>query len=247
VLAAEGLRKSFGALEVTRDVTLFLPAGARHAVIGPNGSGKTTLFDLLSGEKRPSAGRILLGGADVTRLGPDARARRGLTRSFQKNNLYPALSVRENLAVAATLALGLGARLWPRLGRRRDVAARVEETAAAVRLADRLDERVAALPYGTQRQLEIGLALALGPKVLLLDEPTAGMSADETASMMALLAGLPRSIALLVVEHDMSVVFELAERVTVLDGGRVLLEGTPAEVRGSPLVRERYFGRGRAA
>jgi ABC-type branched-subunit amino acid transport system ATPase component len=247
VLAAEGLSKRFGAVEATRDVSLRIEAGARHAIVGPNGSGKTTLFDLLSGEKRPSAGRVLLEGADVTRLGSDARARRGLTRSFQKNSLYPALTVRENLAVAATLALGLGARLWPPLARRRDIAERVAETAEAVRLADRLDERVASLAYGTQRQLEIGLALALKPKVLLLDEPTAGMSADETAAMTSLLAGLPRSVALVVVEHDMSVVFELAERITVLDRGEILLEGTPAEVRQSALVRERYFGRGRAA
>jgi branched-chain amino acid transport system ATP-binding protein len=244
VLAAEALTKRFGALEAVRDVTLGVAPGARHAIIGPNGSGKTTLFNLLSGELRADRGRVLLAGADVTSLSPDARARAGLTRSFQTNNLYPALSVRENLAVAATLALGRAPVFWRGLGGFHAVRQRVEEIAAAVRLGDALDERVAALPYGTQRQLELGLALAIRPKVLLLDEPTAGMSTEETRAMTALLAALPRTVTLVVIEHDMGVVFDLAERITVLDYGRILAEGTPQQVRGSALVRERYFGRG---
>jgi branched-chain amino acid transport system ATP-binding protein len=247
VLAAERLTKRFGALEAVREVTLAVAAGARHAIVGPNGSGKTTLFNLLSGELGADGGRVLLGGADVTALGPDARARAGLTRSFQKSDLYPALSVRENLAVAATLALRRAPVFWRGLGGFADVRARVAEVAAAVRLEDRLEDKAEALPYGTQRQLELGLALALGPKVLLLDEPTAGMSAAETRAMTALLGALPRTVTLLVIEHDMSVVFDLAERITVLDYGRVLADGTPQEVRSSALVRQRYFGRGRAA
>ena len=245
MLAAERLTKRFGALEAVSEVTIAVAAGARHAIVGPNGSGKTTLFNLLSGELRADAGRVLLGGDDVTRVSPDARARAGLTRSFQKNNLYPALSVRENLAVAATLALGRAPVFWRSLAGSGEVRARVEEIAAAVRLEEALDERVEVLPYGTQRQLELGLALAIRPKVLLLDEPTAGMSAEETRAMTALLAALPRAVTLVVIEHDMAVVFDLAERITVLDYGRVLVEGTVAEVRGSELVRERYFGRGR--
>jgi branched-chain amino acid transport system ATP-binding protein len=247
VLAAERLTKRFGALEAVREVTLGVAAGARHAIVGPNGSGKTTLFNLLSGELCADAGRVVLGGEDVTSLSPDARARAGLTRSFQKNNLYPVLSVRENLAVAATLALGCAPVFWRGLSGFGKVRRRVEEIAAAVRLEDVLEEKAEALPYGTQRQLELGLALAIRPKVLLLDEPTAGMSAEETRAMTALLAGLPRTVTLVVIEHDMAVVFDLAERITVLDYGRVLVEGTPQEVRSSELVRQRYFGRGRAA
>jgi ABC-type branched-subunit amino acid transport system ATPase component len=199
VLAADALGKRFGALEAVRDVTLAVAAGARHAIVGPNGSGKTTLFNLLSGELRPSAGRVLLDGADVTALPPDARARRGLTRSFQKNNLYPALSVRENLAIAAALGLGRASVFWRGFGRFTDIAERVEEVALAVHVADVLAKPVASLPYGTQRQLEIGLALAIRPKVLLLDEPTAGMSAAETRAMTALLARLPRHVTLVVI------------------------------------------------
>jgi branched-chain amino acid transport system ATP-binding protein len=227
VLAADGLSKRFGALDALRDVSLTVPTGARHAIVGPNGSGKTTLFNLLAGELRADKGRVLLDGADVTLLGPDARARAGLTRSFQKNNLYPALSVRENLAVAATLALGRAPVFWRSLAGLPDVQRRVEEIAVAVRLQDALERKVETLPYGTQRQLELGLALAIVPKVLLLDEPTAGMSASETRAMTALLASLPRMTTLVVIEHDMAVVFDLAERITVLDYGRVLIEGKP--------------------
>ena len=243
---ARGLGKSFGALEVTREVSLHLPAGARHAVVGPNGSGKTTLFNLLAGELRPDAGRVLLGGRDVTRLSPDARARLGLARSFQRNNLFSDLTVRDSLAVALAIARGQGAVFWRSFARLPGLAGEVEALAQRLHLEEVLDHRARRLAYGTQRQLELALALAGAPRVLLLDEPTAGMSAEETAAMTTLLAGLPRDIALLIVEHDMDVVFELADRVIVLDYGRVLVEGTPAEVRASPEVRRRYLGeRGR--
>jgi branched-chain amino acid transport system ATP-binding protein len=242
MLEARHLAKSFGALEVTRDVSLVLPAGARHAVVGPNGSGKTTLFNLLAGEVRPDAGQVMLGGQDVTGLAPDARARAGLARSFQKSNLFPDLSVRDNLALALAIGDGSGTVFWRRFERLPGLAARIIDLARRVRLEDVLDRPARALPYGTQRQLELGLALAGAPKVLLLDEPTAGMSAEETQAMTTLIAGLPRELALLIVEHDMAVVFELAERITVLDYGSVLIEGTPEEVRGSELVRRRYLG-----
>jgi branched-chain amino acid transport system ATP-binding protein len=242
MLEARGLRKSFGALEVTREVSLRLAAGARHDMVGPNGSGKTTLFNLLAGELSADAGRVLLGGRDVTELPPDARARAGLARSFQKSNLFPELSVRDNLAAAVMIAERRGRVFWRRAERLPGLAERAAALAERVRLADLLDAPARALPYGTQRQLELGMALAGAPKVLLLDEPTAGMSGEETRAMTALIAGLPRDLALLIVEHDMEVVFELAERVTVLDYGRVLLEGTPADVRASELVRRRYLG-----
>jgi branched-chain amino acid transport system ATP-binding protein len=242
MLEARGLRKSFGALEATRDVSLALPEGARHAVVGPNGSGKTTLFNLLTGELRPDAGRVLLGGRDITGLSPDARARAGLTRSFQKNNLFAELTVHENLALAVGIGERAGTVFWRRFERMPGLLARAEALAERLRLAEVLDSPVRTLPYGTQRQLEVGLALAVEPKVLLLDEPTAGMSAEETRAMTALIAALPREIAVLVIEHDMEVVFEIAERVTVLDYGRILAEGTPQEVRATDAVRRRYLG-----
>jgi len=242
MLEARGLRKAFGALEVTRDVSLMVPEGARHAVVGPNGSGKTTLFNLLTGELQPDEGRVLLNGRDVTARPPDARARAGLTRSFQKNNLFMDLTVRENLALALAIGKGLGSVFWHRFERMHGLVARAEALAERVRLSDVLDLPVHTLPYGTQRQLEVGLALAIEPKVLLLDEPTAGMSAEETQAMTALIAGLPPEIAVLIIEHDMEVVFEIAERVTVLDYGSILAEGTPQEVRATEVVRRRYLG-----
>ncbi|HVM78317.1 MAG TPA: ABC transporter ATP-binding protein [Stellaceae bacterium] len=242
MLEARGLRKSFGALEATRDVSLALPEGARHAVVGPNGSGKTTLFNLLTGELRPDEGQVFLAGKDITALPPNARARAGLTRSFQKNNLFLDLTVRENLALALAIGERAGTVFWRRFERVPGLLARAEALAERVRLADVLGIPVRALPYGTQRQLEVGLALGIEPKVLLLDEPTAGMSAEETRAMTSLIAGLPREIAVLVIEHDMEVVFEIAERVTVLDYGRILAEGTPQEVRATEAVRRRYLG-----
>jgi branched-chain amino acid transport system ATP-binding protein len=242
MLRAVGLRKSFGALEATRDVSLHLRQGARHAIVGPNGSGKTTLFNLLSGELAPDAGRVFIDGRDATTLSPDARARAGLTRSFQKNNLFADLTVLENLTTAAAIAEGLGTVFWRGLSGFPAIARRAAALAERIRLAAFLDIPARALSYGAQRQLEIGLALAIAPKILLLDEPTAGMSAEETAAMTALIAGLPRELTLLVIEHDMAVVFGLAERITVLDYGSVLAEGSPAEIRASPEVRRRYLG-----
>ncbi len=242
MLRAEGLYKSFGSLPVARDVTLKVPKGARHAVIGPNGAGKTTLFNLLSGEVKADAGRVFVDEVEVTRSPPDARARAGIARSFQKNNLFPDLTVRQNLAIARALSHGLGRVFWRRFGAFQEVHGEAQEIAERIGVGAELDTKVRHLSYGTQRQVEVGLALALDPKVLLLDEPTSGMSPEETLSMQELIAGLPSELTILIIEHDMDVVFDLAERFTVLDYGSVLLEGTPAEVRASEAVRRRYLG-----
>jgi len=242
VLHAEGITHAFGSLVVTDSVTLALAHGERHGLIGPNGAGKTTLFDIIAGEVVPDAGTVRLAGTDVTRFTPDRRARLGLARSFQRNNLFTDLTVRENLAIASAIAHGVSHVAWRAFARHRAVHESAEVHAVALGLGDILDTVVRHLSYGTQRQIEIALALALEPKVLLLDEPTAGMSPEETAAMREMIAALPSSLTLLVIEHDMEVLFGFANRITVLDYGRVLLRGDPTEVRDSEAVRSRYLG-----
>jgi branched-chain amino acid transport system ATP-binding protein len=244
MLRAEGLAKAFGALQVTCGVSLEVALGTRHAIIGPNGAGKTTLFNLLAGELKPDAGRIFIGERDVTALGADARARLGLARSFQRNNLFPGGTVRQNLLLADIAARGYGWQFWTRLSRRDAAHERAAATAERVGLADWFDYPVSTLSYGAQRQLEVGLALIAEPRILMLDEPTSGMSPEETARMMRLIDGLPRDLAVVLIEHDMSVVFAHADRITVLNYGEVLLEGAPEEVRGSAVVQETYLGGG---
>lgn len=239
---ATGLHKTFGSLQVTTNVNLELPRGCRHGLIGPNGAGKTTLFNLLSGELQPDAGRILLGNQDLTRASPDARARAGLARSFQRNNLFNEMSVRQNIALACAVQDGVAHVFWRSFAGFRTVHATAREHAEQLGLVEELDTPVRHLSYGTQRQLEIGLALARKPRVLLLDEPTSGMSPEETVAIRRLLNTLPEELIVLVIEHDMDVIFDIADRITVLDYGRVLLEGTPSAVRNSPEVRARYFG-----
>jgi branched-chain amino acid transport system ATP-binding protein len=242
VLALDGLRRSFGAVNAVNGVTLAVAPLERRAIIGPNGAGKTTLFNLITGHLAPTAGRILFEEVPIAGLPPHAVARRGISRSFQRTNVFPRLPVKENLRLAAAAAgrgsydlLGSVGRLWVPLERAR-------ATAEAVRLTDRLDVPAGTLSYGEQRQLEIGIALATGPRLLLLDEPTAGMSPEETQRMTELLGGLSREITLLIIEHDMDVVFTLADRITVLHYGEVLAEGTAAEVRANPRVYEVYLG-----
>lgn len=242
MLEARDLKKSFGALQVTRDVTFKVPSGARYGIVGPNGSGKTTLFNLLTGESKVDAGRVILDGHDITGFSPDRRARLGLTRSFQKNNLFGNLSAWDNLAIALTIRNDVGSKFWTRFPNPAGLKNQVEALAEQLGLTAVLHRRASTLPYGTQRQLELGLALAIAPKVLLLDEPTAGMSPDETHAMTALIASLPRQTTLVIIEHDMAVLHEIAERMIVLDYGKILIEGTPKEVRQSEIVRERYFG-----
>ena len=244
MLRAEGLTKNFGALEVTRQVSLEAPSGQRLAIIGPNGAGKTTLFNLLAGELQPSGGRIFLGEREVTALPPNRRARLGLARSFQKNNLFPKLSVRENLLLAQLARSGEARCFWRPARSLGGPRRRAGEVAEQVGLAAVLERPVGALSYGAQRQLEIGLALATAPRVLLLDEPTSGMSPEETGRMLELVRNLPRDLAVVIIEHDMDMVFGTADRVLVLNYGQVLLSGSPEEVRASQAVQETYLGGG---
>ena len=242
LLAVEGLSRAFGALSALSRVSFEVAPRERRAIIGPNGAGKTTLFNLITGELRPTEGRIRLEGAPIEGLAPYAVARRGISRSFQRNNLFPKLAVRENLRLAA--AAGTPG-TWDLLGsveRRRGPLDRAREVAETVGLAGRLDEPAGRLSHGEQRQLEVGVALATSPRLLLLDEPTAGMSPEETQRMTRMLEALPRDVTLLIIEHDMDVVGSLADRVTVLHYGEVLTEGTFAEVKADPRVYEVYLG-----
>jgi branched-chain amino acid transport system ATP-binding protein len=243
MLEAIGITKAFGSLVVADGVDLAVAAGAREALIGPNGAGKTTLFNILGGQVRPDEGAVRLNGRDLTGLAPDARARAGLGRSFQRNNLFPDLSVAESLATACALRRRLGPVFWRRFSRLAEVHDQAAAIAEQVGLGDLLGHPVRHLGYGNQRQLEVALALAGEPQVLLLDEPTAGMSPEETRAMKALIGRLPAGLTVVMVEHDMDVVFDIAERITVMHYGKVIAAGTPDEIRGSDLVREIYLGR----
>jgi branched-chain amino acid transport system ATP-binding protein len=239
-LEVNRLSKRFGGVDAVVDVTLAVEEGERRMLIGPNGAGKTTLFHCIAGTQLPSAGTVTLLGGDITRLPPYARARAGLARTFQITNLFPTLTVEENLllAVAATEKVGLirPMRAYRSLYER---AARLLEQWG---LAEKPQRPVRQLSYGEQRQLELALALAGAPRLLLLDEPTAGLSAAETARVVAMVRALPREITLLMIEHDMDVAFELADRITVLHQGRIVAEGDARAIRANPQVSEIYLG-----
>ena len=242
LLAIEGLVRHFGALSALNGVSLAVAPHERRAIIGPNGAGKTTLFNVITGQLAPSAGRILFDGEPVAGLPPHALARRGMGRSFQRTNLFLKLTVLENLRLAAA-ADGRGSYdLLGSVERLRAPLERARRAAEAVGLAGRLGALAGTLSYGEQRQLEVGVVLATGPKLMLLDEPTAGMSPEETAHMTRMLDGLPRDETMLIIEHDMDVVGSLADRVTVLHYGEVLTEGTFDEVKRDPRVYEVYLG-----
>jgi len=244
LLAVERLTKSFAALKALNGVSLAVEPRERRALIGPNGAGKTTLFNLITGHLAPNGGRVLLEGEPLTGLAPHAVARRGISRSFQRTSLFPRLDVGENLRLAAA-ADGRGSwNLFGSVARLAAPRARARAVAEQVGLAERLAEPAGRLSYGEQRQLELGVALATAPRLLLLDEPTAGMSPEETQHMTRLLAALPREITLLIIEHDMDVVFSLADRITVLHYGEVLSEGAPDAVKADPRVYEVYLGTG---
>jgi branched-chain amino acid transport system ATP-binding protein len=242
LLAVEALSRTFGALSALNHVSFEVAPRERRAVIGPNGAGKTTLFNVITGQLAPTAGRIRLEGEPIEGLSQHAVARRGVSRSFQRNNLFPKLAVLENLRLAAAARAPGTWDLLGRLERRRGPLDRAREVAEIVGLSDRLASPAGLLSYGEQRQLEVGVALATSPRLLLLDEPTAGMSPEETQRMTRMLEALPRDVTLLIIEHDMDVVGSLADRVTVLHYGEVLTEGTFAEVKADPRVYEVYLG-----
>jgi branched-chain amino acid transport system ATP-binding protein len=241
-LETRGLQKSFGALRVAQDINFTLEVGARHALIGPNGAGKTTFINLITGRLAASSGRILLGGEDVTALSQEARVKRGLGRTFQINQLFKGLSVLENVTLAIGEREGVAGDMFRVAGSRRAVVEEAYALLERLRIADEALRPLRELPYGRQRLVEIAIALGLRPKVLLLDEPAAGVPSTESAIILDIIDQLPADIAVLIIEHDMDLVFRFARRITVLVQGSVLLEGTPAEISSDPRVREVYLG-----
>jgi ABC-type branched-subunit amino acid transport system ATPase component len=241
-LETTGLVRRFGALVVANQIDFRLDAGARHALIGPNGAGKTTFINLITGRLTPSAGRIRLNGADITALPQAERVKRGLGRTFQINTLFRGMSVLENVCLAVGEHAGIGGGMVRRIGARRDVIERAYALLERLGIADDAALPVKELPYGKQRLVEIAIALGLDPTVLLLDEPAAGVPSAESRIILDVIAQLPASVAVLIIEHDMDLVFRFARRITVLVQGAVLVEGTPAEIAADDRVREVYLG-----
>jgi ABC-type branched-subunit amino acid transport system ATPase component len=237
-----GLRKNFGGFVATNNVSLTVEAGARHALIGPNGAGKTTIINLLTGVLKPTSGQVVLNGEDITTLPAHARVGRGLSRTFQINQLFGDFTPLESVILALSEREGRGSRAFSGLAAQTDLAGEAAALLERFRLADVMDRATTLLPYGKQRLLEIALAIATRPRVLLLDEPAAGVPSTESAIILDLIAQLPAEIAVLIIEHDMDLVFRFARRITVLVQGAVLLEGTPAEIAADPRVREVYLG-----
>jgi branched-chain amino acid transport system ATP-binding protein len=241
-LRAVGLSKSFGAFKANDGVDLALPEGARHALIGPNGAGKTTLVNLLTGRYRASGGDVYLGGERITLLPEYARVQRGMTRTFQINALFAGLNVFESVLLAVCQSRGQGGHWYRRLSRLGSEQRETWSVLERLRLAEDASVLSDNLPYGKRRLLELALALATRPRILLLDEPASGIPAAESRDMFEVIAALPREVTLLFIEHDMSLVFRFAERITVLVAGRVLCEGTPEEIQKDSRVREVYLG-----
>ena len=241
-LEVQKLNRSFGALHVTRDIDLGLERGARRALIGPNGAGKTTLVNLITGVLKPSAGHVLLDGDDITATSQAARARRGLARTFQINQLFRGLSVLENLGMAISEREGYANNLWRPVGTKRAVIDEALDLLQSLRMVDDALKLVRELPYGRQRLVEIAIALAQKPRVLLLDEPAAGVPSSESHLILDVVAALDPDIAVLIIEHDMDVVFRFAKQITVLVQGAVFTEGTPEEIMNNERVREVYLG-----
>ena len=236
------LRKSFGKTEIIRGVNLSIPVGERHAIIGPNGAGKSTLFNLISGRFPPTSGRIELNGEDITGDKPFEINRKGLARSFQITNIFPRLSVFENIRCAALFSLGHRYSFWQRLESLTDAADRAQDVLQRIGLGTRRDTPAGMLTYAEQRALEIGITIAGGAEVILLDEPTAGMSRSETDRAVELIRRVTEGRTLVMVEHDMSVVFDLADRISVLVYGEVIATDTPDDIRSNQAVQEAYLG-----
>ena len=242
VLETRGLDKHFGGIIAANQVSMQIEKGARHALIGPNGAGKTTVINLLTGVLKPNAGQILLEGNDITDLAVHTRVLRGLSRTFQINQLYADLTPLETIGLAVSERLGRGGDWWRRMGTRDDVNQEIAETLARFHLLDVMNEPTATLPYGKQRLLEIAVAIATRPRVLLLDEPAAGVPESERHDILAAVAALPRDVTVLLIEHDMDLVFSFADRISVLVNGAMLVEGPPDEVARDPQVKAVYLG-----
>jgi branched-chain amino acid transport system ATP-binding protein len=241
-LSTTGLSKHFGAFKANSDVTLSFAQGARHALIGPNGAGKTTLINLLTGVLPPTSGEVFLGDERITALPPHERVKRGLTRTFQINTLFPGLTVLESVVLAICERKG-SAGVWYRTAAaQREEIDEAQALLQQLRLASEANALTRNLAYGKQRLIEIALALAAKPRILLLDEPAAGIPAGESTELFAAIAALPADVTIVFIEHDMELVFRFAERITVLVGGKVLTEGSPAEIAADARVREVYLG-----
>lgn len=241
-LETRALSKRFGGFVAINEVDLRIEAGARHALIGPNGAGKSTLAHLLSGFLAPSAGEVLLAGAPITRMAQHARVKQGLARTFQINRLFAELTVLESVAMAVCERRGEGGHWWKPLGAHTAALDEAAGLLALLRLDDAAHVRTRHLAYGQQRLLEIALALACGPRVLLLDEPAAGVARDASRALFDTIAALPRDLTIVLIEHDMDLVFRFADRISVLVGGGVLAEGTPADIAADARVRQVYLG-----
>ena len=242
VLRLEHLRKSFGGLLVIDDLSLEVAPGELHAIIGPNGAGKTTLINQISGLISPDAGRVVFGGRDITALPAHARAAAGLARSFQVTSILPGFSALENVALAVQARSGSSLRMFGRAAEEEELHAPALAALGEVGLGPRADLPAAQLSHGEKRALELAIALAMAPKLLLLDEPMAGTGREETARLVELLRGIKGRFPMVLVEHDMTAVFALADRISVLIYGRVLASGTPQEVRADPKVAAAYLG-----
>ena len=243
VLETKALCKSFGALQVADEIDFRLMMGSRHALIGPNGAGKTTFINLITGAVNPTSGQVLLSGEDITGLSQAERVKRGVVRTFQINTLFKGLSVLENVCMSVSERLGAGKELLRPMGARRDVIEQSLDLIEMLRLKDYSRQLVRELPYGRQRLVEIAIALGLQPKVLLLDEPAAGVPTAESDILLEVIDRLPLEIAVLIIEHDMDVVFRFARGITVLVAGKVLVNGSPEEIGADDRVREVYLGR----
>jgi ABC-type branched-subunit amino acid transport system ATPase component len=242
VLETVGLEKRFGGLVATNNVSLKVEKGARHALIGPNGAGKTTLINLLTGVLKPTAGRILLDNRDITGLKSHVRVKRGIARTFQINQLFADLTPLETVGLAVSERLASGKDWWRIVGSRPQVTDQVVQILEDFRLLDVMHERTAILPYGKQRLLEIAVAVASAPRVLLLDEPAAGVPEEERHAILDIVAALPPDVTVLLIEHDMDLVFQFAKRISVLVNGGLFVEGTPEAIARDARVKEVYLG-----
>jgi branched-chain amino acid transport system ATP-binding protein len=244
LLETHALSRAFGALSAVSDVEFGLDAGARHALIGPNGAGKTTFVNLLAGTLRPTKGKVVLKGRDVTSLSEARRVKAGIARTFQINRLFRGLTVLDNVYIAVSERVGAASTMLRPAGAQRDVIEESMHLLATLKLEGEAGRRISELPYGRQRLVEMAIALGLNPEVLLLDEPAAGVSSAESHIILDAVGGLAKNIGVLIIEHDMDVVFRFAERITVMVAGRIFAQGTPKEIVANPEVRAVYLGQG---